>query len=65
MDKRQKTLTRVFTKEQLDEMSIEDIAELLGKAGPGATFKGSAVVRKANGEIRCAEGVDPAQYEGV
>lgn len=65
MDERQKTVTKVFTKEQLDNMSIEDLAILIGKAGPGATFKGTAIVRKADGTIRCAEGVDPAQFEGA
>lgn len=65
LDERQKTVTKVFTREQLREMSVEDLAILIGKAGPNATFKGTAIVRKANGEIRCAEGVDPAQYEGV
>ena len=65
MEERQKTVTQVFTKEQLEKMSLEDIAKLIGKAGPGATFKGTAIVRKADGSVRCGPGVDPAQYEGV
>ncbi len=65
MDARQRTVKKVFTKEQLSKMSIEDIATLVGKAGQGASFKGTAIVRKADGTIRCAEGVNPAQFEGV
>ena len=65
MDERQKTVTQVFTKDQLKGMSLEDIAKLIGKAGPGATFKGTAVVRRADGTIKCDEGVDPTQFEGV
>ena len=63
LDERQKTVTQVFTKEQLDKMSIEDISKLIGDAGPGAKFSGTAVVRKANGEIRYDAGVNPADFE--
>ena len=65
MDARQKVVTKTFTREQLQKMSPKDLSTLIGEAGPGATFRGTAVVRKANGEIRCGPGVDPAQFEGV
>lgn len=65
MDKKQKLVTKVFTKAQLEKMSPEDLAELIGKAGPNAVIRGRAIVRKADGTIRCDEGVDPKQFEGV
>lgn len=65
MDARQKVIVKTFTKKQLEGMSIADIATLVGEAGPNAKIRGTAIVRKANGEIRCGPGVDPAQFEGV
>jgi len=61
MDEQQKVLRRVFTQEQLEAMDPEDIKELLGR--PGARLRGTAVVRKANGDIKYDPGVDPAQFE--
>ena len=62
MDEQQKVLRKVFTQEQLEAMDPEDIKKLLGT--PGARFHGTAIVRKANGEIKYDEGVDPAEFEG-
>lgn len=65
LDERQKVITKTFTREQLKNMSVEDLATLVGKAGPGATFRGTAIVRRADGSIKCDEGVDPSQFEGM
>jgi len=65
MDARQRIVKKTFTPEQLSKMSAEDISTLIGEAGPGARMKGVAVVRKADGTVRCDEGVDPSQFEGA
>ncbi len=65
MDERQKTLTTVFTHDQLSKMSIEDLAKLIGDAPPGAKFSGTAIVRRADGTIKYDPGVDPADFEGA
>ena len=36
-------------------MSVEDLVALVGEAGVGARFHGTAVVRKADGTIRYDE----------
>lgn len=63
MDKIQKVITRTFTQKQLREMPLEDLNVLLGT--PGMRLKGTAIVRKADGTVRCDEGVDPSQFEGA
>lgn len=63
MDKAQKTVMKVFTREQLEAMDPEDLKTLLGT--PGAQLRGTAVVKRADGSIRCDPGVDPAQFEGA
>lgn len=65
MDARQRIVKKTFTPEQLAGMSAEDISTLVGEAGPGARLRGTAIVRKADGTVRCGEGVDPSQFEGV
>lgn len=52
MDDRQRLITRTFTKEQLEAMSVDDLVKLIGEAGPDAKFKGTAVVRKADGSVK-------------
>ncbi len=63
MDQKQKVLRKVFTQAQLEAMDPEDLKELLGT--PGARLKGTAIVRKANGDIRYDPGVDKSQFEGT
>ena len=52
MDDRQRLITRTFTKKQLEAMSVEDLVKLIGEAGPNAKFRGTAVVRRADGSIK-------------
>lgn len=50
LDERQKLIKRTFTKEQLEQMSIEDLVALVGEArAAGGKFSGRAVVVKADG----------------
>lgn len=53
LDERQKTVKKVFTKEQLENMSVEDLVALVGEANAkGGRFTGKAVVKKADGSIK-------------
>lgn len=62
MDERQRTVKRVFTKEQLKLMSVDDLVALVGEAGPGAKFHGTGIVRKANGDVRYDPQATPGEY---
>ncbi|MCH7993508.1 MAG: hypothetical protein IIB57_03590 [Planctomycetes bacterium] len=52
MDSRQKTITKHFTREQLLGMKAGELADLIGRAGDKATFRGTAVVRGPDGKIK-------------
>lgn len=52
MDERQRVVLKTFTKEQLKGMSVDDLVKLIGEAGPNARFKGTAVVKRADGSVR-------------
>lgn len=62
LDERQAVVKKTFTREQLDNMSIEDLVALVGEAGPGVKFHGKGVVRKADGSIRYAADAVPGEY---
>jgi hypothetical protein len=62
LDERQKVVTKTFTREQLEGMSVDDLVALVGEAGPNAKFHGKAVVRRPNGEIRYAKDAVPGEY---
>jgi len=63
MDERQKVVQRTFTRKQLLAMPVDDLAALVGEANSqGATFRGTAVVRKADGTIRYADDAVPGDF---
>ncbi len=62
MDEKQREVKQKFTKQQLEQMSVDDLIALIGEAGPNATFRGTAVVRKADGTIRYDENAKPGAY---
>ena len=62
MDQRLKTIKQTFSGERLSGMSFEQLVLLVGKAGPNATFHGTAVVRKADGLIRYDKNAKPGDY---
>lgn len=43
-------------------MSVEDLVTLVGEAGVGAKFHGTAVVRKADGTIRYDDEADRGSF---
>lgn len=53
LDERQQTVKKVFSKEQLEKMSVDNLVALVGevKSG-GGKFIGKAVVRRADGTIK-------------
>jgi len=62
MDERQRVVRKTFTKEELENMSMDDLVALVGEAGPNATFHGTAVVRKADGSIKYDPEAVPGEY---
>jgi hypothetical protein len=62
VDEAQRTITRTFTREELLEMSPEDLADLVEAAGKKAKFHGTAVVRKADGSIRYDNKAVPGRF---
>lgn len=62
MDEKQREVKQKFTRQQLEKMSVDDLIALIGEAGPNATFRGTAVVRKADGSIRYDENAEPGTY---
>jgi hypothetical protein len=62
MDERQRVIKHTFTREELKGMTIDQLIGLVGKAGAGAKFHGTGVVRKADGSIRYDEGAKPGDY---
>lgn len=62
LDERQKVVKRTFTREQLANMSLDDIVALVGQAGPGAQFHGTGVVRGPDGKIKYDPDAKPGDY---
>jgi len=62
MDDRQREVRRVFTKDQLEGMSIDQLIALVGQAGPDAKFHGTAVVRTKEGLIKYDAQATPGDY---
>jgi len=65
VDDRQRVVLQTFNKEQLEKMSVDDLVALVGKAGPGASFHGSAVVRRKDGTIRYDKDAVPGTFNEV
>ena len=62
MDDRMAVVKKTFTREELKNMSVDDLVALVGEAGPGAKFKGRGVIRRANGDIKYANLAVPGEY---
>lgn len=62
MDERQRVVKKTFTREQLEGMTLADLAALVGEAGPNAKFTGTGIVRKADGSIRYAPEAVPGDF---
>lgn len=62
MSTAQESVTKTYTRDDIMKMSVVDVAKLLTDAGPNAVFHGTAVVRKANGEIRYDEDAVPGDF---
>ena len=62
MDERQRVVKKTFTKEQLEGMSVEDIATLVGEIGKNAKFTGTGVVKRKDGTIRYAPEAVPGDF---
>lgn len=60
--KQAKAVTKHFTREQLEAMSVEELDDLLGNLPAGATFHGKAVVRRADGSIKYDDPEMEGQY---
>lgn len=60
-DRQAKAVTKHFTREQLEAMSVEELDDLLGQLPRGARFQAKAVVRKADGSIK----YDDPKLEGT
>ena len=62
LDDRQKIVRKTFTREQILEMSPDDLAKLVGGMGDNVKLKGTAVVRKADGTIRYDADAVPGKF---
>jgi len=62
LDDRQKTVKKVFTREQLEGMDAGDLVKLVGEAGSGAKIHISAVVKGPDGEIKYDPTAIPGDY---
>lgn len=62
LDERQRGVKKVFTRKQLKTMSIDDLVRLVGEAGPNAKFRGTAIVKRADGSVKYDEGAEPGQF---
>ncbi len=62
LDERQRTIKQVFSRKQLERMSVEDLVKLVGEAGPGAKLHGTGVVKRADGSIKYAPEAVPGQF---
>lgn len=51
-EEKKPAVVKHFTKEQLENMSADDLAELLGNLPPDAKIKAKGVVRRADGTIK-------------
>ncbi len=62
LDERQITIKQVFSRKQLESMSIEDLVRLVGEAGPNAKLHGKGVVKRADGSIKYAPEAVPGEF---
>ena len=62
LDERQETVLKTFTREDLENMDIEDLVKLVGEAGPGAKLRGKGVVKRADGSVRYAPEAVPGKF---
>ena len=62
MDERQRIVKKTFTREQMESMSVQDLVTLVGNAGAGAKFHGSAIVKRADGSIKYDDDAVPGTY---
>lgn len=62
LDERQRVVKDVFTREQLNHMSVEDLVKLVGEAGPNARFHGTAVVKRSDGSVKYDDDAVPGEY---
>ncbi len=62
MDERMQVVKKTFSRKQLDAMSVDDLAIIIGDAGAGARFKGKAIVKRADGSIKYDEDAVPGEF---
>ncbi len=62
LDERQRTIKTVFSREQLELMTMDDLVRLVGEAGPGAKFKGKGVVKGPDGKVKYAPEATPGEF---
>lgn len=62
MDERQKIVTKIFTRDELEGMTLGDVATLVGEAGPGAIFRGKAIVTRPDGSIKYDPDAKPGDF---
>ncbi len=62
LDERQETVKKTFTREQLENMPLEDVVKLVGEAGPHVKIHMTAVVKRADGSVKYDAGAIPGDY---
>lgn len=62
MDDRQRVVLKTFSRSDLEKMNLDDLVKLVGEAGEGATFHGTAIIRGPDGKIKYDEGAIPGDY---
>lgn len=62
LDERQRVVKKTYTREQLENMSIEDLVALIGEAGPNARFRGTGVIKRADGSVKYDEEAVPGKF---
>lgn len=62
MDDRMRGVKQTFTRDQLKNMTAEQLVALVGEAGPNAKFKGKGVIKRADGSIKYDKLSVPGEY---
>jgi len=62
LDERQREVKKVFTREQLENMTIDQLVSLVGELGPGAKLHGTGIVKRADGSIKYAPEAVPGEF---
>jgi len=62
VDQKQRTISKTYTRKELEGMSVQDLADLVVSAGPGAKFYGTAVVRGPDGKVKYDRGAVPGKF---